>query len=55
VPNVFKSKIPPFTDLDKPAWVIEEETKNPNALPSQRMEPSRLRPIWFSGVIFVRH
>jgi hypothetical protein len=27
VPNVFKSKIPPFTDLDKPAWVIEEETK----------------------------
>jgi integrase len=31
VPNLFKSKIPPFSELDIPAWVIEEAAKNPNA------------------------
>jgi hypothetical protein len=30
-PNVFKGKIPPFSDLDKPAWVTQEEEKNPAA------------------------
>lgn len=30
-PNLIKGKIPQITDIDKPAWVIEEEAKNPNA------------------------
>ncbi len=30
-PNLFKSKLPPYCAIDKPAWVIEEEAKNPNA------------------------
>lgn len=30
-PNLFKAKIPPFTDLDKPSWVVEEEARNPDA------------------------
>jgi integrase len=29
-PNLFKGKIPPFSELDKPAWVVEEETRNPS-------------------------
>jgi integrase len=29
-PNVFKRKIGPYSDLDKPAWVIEAETRNPD-------------------------
>ena len=28
-PNLFKGKIPPFSDIDKPVWVQEEEEKNP--------------------------
>ena len=31
-PNLFKGPIPPFSDLTKPDWVIEEETMNPNAV-----------------------
>jgi hypothetical protein len=30
-PNLFKGKIPPFTELDKLLWVVEEESRNPNA------------------------
>lgn len=30
-PNLFKTRIPSITQIDKPAWVIEEETRNPNA------------------------
>lgn len=30
-PNLFRSKIPPFSDIDKPEWVIEDERKNPDA------------------------
>jgi integrase len=30
-PNLFKSKILAFSELDKPAWVVEEEQSNPNA------------------------
>lgn len=30
-PNIFRSKISPFSDIDKPAWVIEEEAQNPDA------------------------
>lgn len=30
-PNLFKAKIPPFTELDKPSWVVEEEARNPQA------------------------
>jgi integrase len=30
-PNLFKGKIPPISDIDKPAWIIEEEAKNPDA------------------------
>jgi hypothetical protein len=30
-PNVFKGKVPPFSDMDKPAWVTQEEDKNPAA------------------------
>ena len=30
-PNIFKAKIGPFSDLDKPVWVLEEEQKNPDA------------------------
>lgn len=30
-PNLFKSKIPPFTQLDKPQWVRDEEARNPEA------------------------
>ena len=29
-PNVFKRKIGPYSDLDKPAWVIEAEARNPD-------------------------
>lgn len=28
-PNLFKAKIPLFSDIDKPKWVIQEEQKNP--------------------------
>ncbi|MDR5726232.1 MAG: tyrosine-type recombinase/integrase [Terriglobia bacterium] len=31
VPNLFKDKIPPFSEIDKPAWVVQEEAANPNA------------------------
>lgn len=30
-PNLFKARIPPVTEIDKPAWVREEEAKNPDA------------------------
>jgi hypothetical protein len=30
-PNLFKGKIPPFCDIDKPEWVQQEEQKNPDA------------------------
>jgi integrase len=30
-PNLFKAKIPPFSDIDKPEWVLDEEQRNPNA------------------------
>lgn len=30
-PNLFRGKIPPFSALDRPSWVIEEEEKNPDA------------------------
>lgn len=30
-PNLFKGRIPPLTDIDKPGWIIEEEAKNPDA------------------------
>ncbi len=30
-PNLFKSAIPPFSELDKPRWVLEEEATNPRA------------------------
>jgi hypothetical protein len=28
-PNVFKGKISPFSDLDRPAWVIDQQARNP--------------------------
>ncbi|HUN86140.1 MAG TPA: tyrosine-type recombinase/integrase [Terracidiphilus sp.] len=31
-PNIFRGKISPFSDIDKPAWVVEEETRNPEAV-----------------------
>lgn len=30
-PNLFKGKIPPFSDIDKPQWVKDEESNNPLA------------------------
>ena len=30
-PALFKAKIPPFSELDKPDWVLQEESKNPEA------------------------
>lgn len=30
-PNLFKGRIPSSSGLDKPAWVLKEEAKNPNA------------------------
>jgi hypothetical protein len=30
-PNLFQGKIPPFSDIDKPEWVQQEEQKNPEA------------------------
>lgn len=30
-PNLFKATIPPFSEVDKPQWVIDEEQRNPNA------------------------
>lgn len=30
-PNVFKGRIPQFSELDRPAWVVEEESRNPEA------------------------
>ena len=30
-PNLFKGKIPPFSDIDKPDWVQQEEKKSPDA------------------------
>jgi integrase len=30
-PNLFKARIPPFSDIDKHEWVIDEEQRNPNA------------------------
>lgn len=29
-PNLFKAKVPEFSDIDKPQWVIEEEKRNPD-------------------------
>ena len=31
VPNLFRGKIPPFSEIDKPEWVRDEERKNPEA------------------------
>jgi hypothetical protein len=30
-PNLFKGKIPHYSDIDKPMWVSQEEEKNPSA------------------------
>lgn len=30
-PNLFRGKIPPFGEIDKPEWVKKEEQKNPDA------------------------
>jgi hypothetical protein len=30
-PNLFKARIPPFNDIEKPEWVIREEQENPEA------------------------
>ena len=30
-PNLFKAKLPPLSELDKPRWVVEEEARNPSA------------------------
>jgi len=30
-PNLFKARIPPITEIDKPNWILEEEAKNPAA------------------------
>jgi integrase len=30
-PNLFKGKVPLFSDIEKPAWVRQEEEANPNA------------------------
>jgi hypothetical protein len=30
-PNLFKGTIPPFSDMDRPQWVKDEELKNPGA------------------------
>ena len=30
-PNVFRARIRPFSEIDKPGWVIEEEERNPSA------------------------
>jgi integrase len=30
-PNLFKGKIPTLSDIDKPGWVIEEQSRNPDA------------------------
>jgi integrase len=30
-PNLFRGKIPPFSEIEKPGWVQEEEKKNPEA------------------------
>lgn len=30
-PNLFKARIPPITEIDKPRWIEEEEAKNPAA------------------------
>ena len=30
-PNLFKGKVPEFSDIDKPVWVLNEEAKNSNA------------------------
>jgi len=30
-PNLFKAKIPSLSEIDKPAWVVEEEEANPTA------------------------
>ena len=30
-PNLFKGKIPPFSDIEKPEWVIQEEQSNSEA------------------------
>lgn len=30
-PNLFRGKIPPFSDLSKPGWVVKEEQDNPAA------------------------
>lgn len=30
-PNLFKGRIPPFSDIDKPDWVKQEEQENPGA------------------------
>ncbi len=31
-PNLFRGKIPPFSEIDKPLWVRQEEERNPQAL-----------------------
>lgn len=30
MPNLFKGKVSPFSELDKPSWVLEEEARNQN-------------------------
>ncbi len=30
-PNLFKGRIPSLSDIDKPAWIVEEEAQNPGA------------------------
>lgn len=30
-PNLFKGKIPPLSSIDRPDWIVEEETQNPEA------------------------
>ena len=30
-PNLFKGRIPPLSDIDKPQWVKDEELRNPAA------------------------
>lgn len=30
-PNLFKGRIPPFSDVDKPGWVKQHERQNPDA------------------------
>lgn len=40
-PNLFKGKIPPFSEITKPDWVVKEEQRNPSA----QFWQFRFRPI----------